>query len=329
MATTTQSATPIASDRIRIPVAAIVPDRVMGIPLYVADSSRINGCRLYRGPDYPLTLRDLEKLVKNQVTHLYIESCNRREFQDYLREDLTETLADVRLSGQKRFAVLNLVVRDVLCDSFERGDEDELVKSTHELAQHTVGLMCQRNVVKSSLSSVLCHDYETFTHSANVSFYSVLLAQALGMTDAATLEQIAVAGFLHDVGKLEISDRILTKPGKLTDDEFAVIKRHPTSGFLRLSQRPDLSFGQLMMVYQHHERLDGKGYPVGVAEDEIHPWARICSVADVYEALTSNRPYRKSMTQREALAIMDRGVGSAFDEEIYRCWVSTISILPK
>jgi len=79
-----------------------------------------------------------------------------------------------------------------------------------------------------------------------------------------------------------------------------------------------------MMTYQHHERLDGKGYPVGCIEDDIHPWAKICSVVDVYEALTSNRPYRKSMPRKKALQIMEREIGNAFDPELFKCWQSII-----
>jgi len=79
-----------------------------------------------------------------------------------------------------------------------------------------------------------------------------------------------------------------------------------------------------MMTYQHHERLDGKGYPVGCVEDEIHPWEKMCTVVDVYETLTSNRAYRKAMTQKTALQIMEREVGTAFDPDLFQCWQSII-----
>ena len=87
-----------------------------------------------------------------------------------------------------------------------------------------------------------------------------------------------------------------------------------------LIERDDLSFGQLMMTYQHHERMDGSGYPVGCLGDEIHPWAKLCAIVDVYEALTSNRPYRSPMTPKTALTLLDKGEGTEFDPEMLKCW---------
>jgi HD-GYP domain-containing protein (c-di-GMP phosphodiesterase class II) len=173
------------------------------------------------------------------------------------------------------------------------------------------------------MMKVLHHDYATFTHSANVAFYCGMLAAELGYPKQ-VVEDITAGGLLHDLGKLEIRDELLRKPDKLTDFEFREIRMHPTLGFKKLAHREDLVEGQLMMTYQHHERLDGKGYPVGCVEDEIHPWAKMCTVVDVYEALTSNRAYRKAMTQKTALQIMEREVGTAFDPELFQCWQSII-----
>jgi HD-GYP domain-containing protein (c-di-GMP phosphodiesterase class II) len=121
---------------------------------------------------------------------------------------------------------------------------------------------------------------------------------------------------------LEIPNQILGKPGRLTKEEMAVVRRHPTRGFQLLREENELSSGQLMMVYQHHEWMNGKGYPVGCLGREMHLWARICAVVDVFEALTGKRPYRRPNTIVESLAIMDRESGTHFDEEILRCWKS-------
>ncbi len=100
---------------------------------------------------------------------------------------------------------------------------------------------------------------------------------------------------MHDIGKLEIDSRILNKPGKLDDLEFRKVKTHPIVGFRRLVSIPNVTRIHFLMTYQHHERLDGKGYPVGIERHEIDITAKICTVADVYEALTSNRPYRSAL----------------------------------
>lgn len=170
---------------------------------------------------------------------------------------------------------------------------------------------------------VLHHDYTTFTHSANVALYTTMLAKGLGFS-VKDITQVTAGGLLHDLGKLEIPESILCKPGRLNEEEFRIIQMHPTLGYRRLVHREDLTYGQLMMVYQHHERLDGSGYPVGVPAAEIHPWAKLCAIVDVFEAVTSIRPYRKPMPHGEAIELLRRDAGKELDKEMVQCWASTI-----
>ena len=176
-------------------------------------------------------------------------------------------------------------MRDVLETQFRTGETDQTVSEAARLGAVTANIVCNDQFAASDMFRVLHHDYATFTHSANVAFYAGMLAAELGY-DPHDVELMTTAGLLHDLGKLAIDEKILCKPGRLTDEEFDVIRLHPTVGFEQLNYREDLTEGQLMMVYQHHERPDGKGYPVGVVDSEIHSWAKICSVVDVSEALT-------------------------------------------
>src|SRR5205814_137178 len=139
------------------------------------------------------------------------------------------------------------------------------------------------------------------------------------------LSAIAAGGLLHDAGKLDIPSEILTKPGKLTDAEFTIVRRHPTLGFRKLCHRKDLSLGQMMMIYQHHEHVDGGGYPVRSVLRELHEWGRICAVADVFEALTSNRPYRAGFSFPTACGIMQEQSGTSFDKDFLKCWMQLVS----
>ncbi len=125
------------------------------------------------------------------------------------------------------------------------------------------------------LFTILRHDWRTYTHSFNVASYCLLLAKALGIHDEQELEEIALGGLLHDVGKLRMPATLLTKKGPLTKSERQVVERHPADGFKQLSDRGDLSWTQLMMVYQHHEKIDGTGYPVRITGEDIHIWARL------------------------------------------------------
>jgi putative nucleotidyltransferase with HDIG domain len=151
----------------------------------------------------------------------------------------------------------------------------------------------------------------TAGHSQRVAVYADVIAEQMGL-DAGHRRWLRRAALLHDIGKLAISNTILDKPGKLTDAEFAVIKTHSRLSAEILSDIP--AFQDIVAVAGgHHERLDGKGYPFGLAGDAINLETRIVSVADVFDALTADRPYRKAMSTSAALAIMAKDVGTAFD----------------
>lgn len=277
---------------------------------------------LYRGGDYPLTGDDLERLRGRGIQQLFMSRESQASYKAYLREIATANDKE-NISLAVRTEAVTEVVRQILQDAFSEGNTDQTIEAASQLGTLTADILTNDQFAVKDMLKVLHHDYATFTHSANVAFYCGMLANELGYSNE-VVEEITAGGLLHDLGKLEIRDEILRKPGKLTELEFREIRMHPILGFKKLAHREDLVEGQLMMTYQHHERLDGKGYPVGCVEDDIHPWAKICSVVDIYEALTSNRPYRKSMPQKKALQIMEREIGSAFDPELFRCWQSII-----
>jgi HD-GYP domain-containing protein (c-di-GMP phosphodiesterase class II) len=131
---------------------------------------------------------------------------------------------------------------------------------------------------------------------------------------------IGTAAVLHDIGKRQVPSAVLNKPGRLDAEEWDLVQEHPRTGFDQLAPRGDLTWDQLMMIYQHHERLDGRGYPVGLEGDEIHEWARICAIADVFDALTSERPYRKPDTLDKVLDYLQSLAGNSLDKEMIHCW---------
>jgi HD-GYP domain-containing protein (c-di-GMP phosphodiesterase class II) len=196
------------------------------------------------------------------------------------------------------------------------------VAVAEKLGRELASLFTGSQVVPRDLFRLARHDFNTFTHVTNVAVYAVLLADRLGLCSDGDLEQIAKAAILHDLGKRLIPARILTKPGKLDPEERAIIETHPQRGYEELCSRPDMSFEQLMIVYQHHERMDGSGYPVGLHGDEIHPWARMLAIVDVFDARTGTRPYRRPATAQNAMDYICKRAGTLFDPEMAACWKS-------
>lgn len=164
-------------------------------------------------------------------------------------------------------------------------------------------------------------DY-TRGHSDRVAFYSVLIAKALGRPRE-YVERIRIGGLFHDIGKIGVPDAILTKPSRLTDEEYNVIKGHPEKGkqmLMSLSSFRDI----LPMVEYHHEWYNGRGYPGGISGEEIPEEARIVSVADAFDAMTSKRTYRDSLSLAQAVSELERGKNTQFDPDIVDVFLNII-----
>jgi HD-GYP domain-containing protein (c-di-GMP phosphodiesterase class II) len=168
--------------------------------------------------------------------------------------------------------------------------------------------------VKALAAAIDGKDPYTRGHSERVARFSVAIAQGLDMSDE-EIEKIRISALLHDVGKIGIDDNILKKPAALTDEEFAVMKQHPQKGFKIMSQIPAMK-EFLPGMYMHHEMINGCGYPQGLKGDEIPMMARIVSVADTFDAMTTDRPYQKAMKFDEAVERIKTFVGTRYDDRV-------------
>ena len=172
---------------------------------------------------------------------------------------------------------------------------------------------------ESLVTAVDNKDSYTRRHSEEVTEHALALAAGLGLSEASQ-RVVRVAALLHDVGKIGIPDRILRKPGHLSEAEYETVKGHPLLGETIIAAIPDLAEIRAAVV-SHHERYDGTGYPHGLAREEIPLLGRILAVADAYSAMTTDRPYRKALTRGEALDELRAGSGTQFDPEIVQAFI--------
>jgi len=177
-----------------------------------------------------------------------------------------------------------------------------------------------------SLARLKNADEYTYLHSVAVCALMVALGRQLGLDDAQCREA-GMAGMLHDLGKAAMPQDVLNKPGKLTAEEFAIIKQHPVRGYEMLLAGADVSEGVMDVCHHHHERVDGTGYPHGLTADGISLLARMGAVCDVYDAVTSDRPYKAGWDPAQALAQMATWKGH-FDTTIFQSFVKSIGIYP-
>ncbi|WP_435628138.1 HD-GYP domain-containing protein [Candidatus Ferrigenium straubiae] len=169
-------------------------------------------------------------------------------------------------------------------------------------------------------------DY-TYMHSVAVCALMVSLARQLGLDDE-QVRQAGLAGLLHDVGKMTIPLSILNKPGKLTDTEFAAVKNHPVEGHRMLLEGNGINQAALDVCLHHHEKVDGSGYPERLTEAQISLYAKMGAVCDVYDAITSNRPYKNGWEPAESLRKMAEWSKGHFDTEIFHAFVKSVGIYP-
>jgi putative nucleotidyltransferase with HDIG domain len=178
-----------------------------------------------------------------------------------------------------------------------------------------------------SLARLKTADDYTYMHSVAVCALMVALARQLGLDEKETREA-GMAGLLHDLGKALMPMEVLNKPGKLTDEEFAIIKTHPVEGHRLLVEGKTASATVLDVCLHHHEKVDGSGYPDRLPADRISLHAKMGAVCDVYDAITSNRPYKAGWDPAESIRKMTEWSKGHFDERVFQAFVKSIGIYP-
>lgn len=203
--------------------------------------------------------------------------------------------------------------------------QDFNVKLQSEIQKATSDLVAREHEALRVISRLAEHrDPETGSHIARVAHYSKMLASACGLSEKEQ-DTLFYASPLHDIGKVGISDAILLKPAKFSDEEYEIMKTHSQIGYemLKDSKNPYLQAGAIIAKY-HHEKYDGSGYNNGYSGNDIHIYGRITAIADVFDALTSQRPYKKPWSFEEALEFLQKEAGKHFDPILVSLFIENI-----
>jgi len=312
------------------PRGRLAPDgnfRVRAISIVSAAAGQVLGKNIYT-PDgrvllrqgTALTERYLKALRDLKFSHIYVrdERLPDLEVDDVIPEDL-------RLEAVQ---AIEGCFADIRKQMEETGKVNINVDAVAEMSKSIVeNLMSHKDLVVQ-LMDLRSLDSYTFAHSVNCCVLGVMMGQRLGLPEP-KLKDLATGLVLLDIGKSVVPAEILSKPGALTEEEFAKVKEHPRAGFDALREVFNVSAHSKIVVLQHHERIDGSGYPKGLKGPEIHLYGQIAALADVFDALTSDRVYRKRLLPHEAIDVLLRSADRLFDRQLVTTFVANIAPFPK
>ena len=236
---------------------------------------------------------------------------------ELISRDLRETIENTRTPPQaKAKAVYDHSIR-MMSNVLEEPSAENIL-SGKKVVYDVVDHILADDDTAECMALITSHDYYTYTHSVNVGMLSVLLAKSVfnGNHDQ-NMQEMGAGFFLHDLGKCDIPHDLINMPRKLTAKEWDLMRMHPPYGEKILRETGHLTKECGIITMQHHEREDGSGYPSGLSEYRIHIYAHICALADVYDALTSMRAYKKNVTTFEALRVMKEEMISHFNKDLF------------
>jgi len=202
-----------------------------------------------------------------------------------------------------------------------------VIKEVDEVVDKLIDTLSDDNYSLIHIEGLRAHDEYTYHHSLSVAVLSIAIGQCMSFSDE-ELKLLGRAAMLHDLGKINTPNELINKPGKLTDDEFKKIKNHPSDGYRYLMMEKIGDENLRKIIVSHHEKMDGTGYPNRLLGDEIPFMSRIIAVADVYDAVTSYRSYRKPMSPTDAIELIMSQVGRHFDYTVVRTFVDKIDFYP-
>jgi len=244
-----------------------------------------------------------KKRSLNEIEKLYIEKSEKDEYDSFMEKKLQFTVEDNSLSLEEKVDIIYSSTSELTNSLYQNPNALENVQRSKNIVEPILqSIIYDENAIKSFIK-IIEYDYYTHTHSLNVSIYSLCLGSELGL-EKAKLNALGRAALLHDLGKSNIDLNILNKMGRLSQFEFDEMKKHPSLGYEIALNLGITDKNILDGIRHHHEKLDGMGYPDGLIGDEITIFPRIIGICDIFDALTTQRSYKKALRSYDAIFLM-------------------------
>ena len=308
-----------------IPLASLRCDTILDFDLFL-EMSPGEYPVLYRERHLKCDQTVLDRLAEHKHQQLFIPVHQVGTYRKYVESNLKDLLADPKIPLEEKSKLVYEAAQGFMVEVMKDPRVAGVLNRGKDLVGTAVDFMTAEDRAFKHLLRVISFDYYTYTHSINVFIFSVALAQRSGIRDKAVLQAFGEGALLHDVGKSSLPSSVINQKGKLKDEQWQLMKRHPELGYQILMEQGEDRPIVLDVVRHHHEKLDGSGYPDGLRGEEISKFVRINTIADIFDALTTNRSYKTAMRSFHALKLMKEEMAGHLDEELFRHFVQMMNI---
>jgi len=298
-----------------LPVQLCKPGMRLGKAIFSDDGLVLLGARM------ELTESMLARLERFGIQFIYVED---ERTEDLVFREIVSQETRARAVGEVRAQFRSLMDNSMRKRSVNGLQLGRAFRSVIDMILDDITASSDTMLM---LVNIHASDHYLFQHSVNVCIYSSILGQAYGY-GRSELYTLALGALLHDIGKTSLPQDVLLKPSRLTQEEFELIKTHTTVGYKMLKDEPNIPLLSAHIALQHHERLDGTGYPRGIAGHEIQEYAQWVGLADSYDAMTTHRVYRKAMLPHEAMERLYAGAGTLYDLSKIELFRDKVAIYP-
>jgi HD-GYP domain-containing protein (c-di-GMP phosphodiesterase class II) len=312
----------------RLPLPALE-----GIAVYLrsaAGPDKKETFTLFSAENLRFTQQHQERLTAAGVKFVYISMAQQAQFRAQTENKLMEMATDPSVAVSIRSEIVYETCVELMNELLSEPDLAAKSPRLEKVSRAVTTLVLNDPTAFSHLFAASHHDFYTATHMVNVSTWMVPLAYALGHHDVEELNQICTAGLLHDIGKMYVPGEILNKKGRLSPEEFAQIQRHPELGCEHLKKYDHIHPLVMSVTMEHHERMDGSGYPRGLTGAQTHPISRLCAVVDSFDAMTAFRPFKeRTMTVAQAVKIIVEETPKKYDPQVVDAWIGLLKAAEK
>ena len=302
-----------------ISLKALESGRTYDYPIYYKNKENI--FKVLIAIDTSFTNETEEKIETLNIRDVYVLTKNHKQYEKDTQEYLSKLIYDDKITNKLKSQIIHEMASDTINELFLGELNTDKIERSSELVNDTINLILNDKSAVKAMLGVTSYDYYTYTHCVNVSIYAVGFAAYLNL-DKKDIYTIGMAAILHDIGKKDIPNEIVNKNGKLTDDEFKTMQNHPSYGVKILKALGETDKLMLDIIEQHHEKLDGSGYPYGLKDKEIHLFSQIITIADIFDALTTKRSYKDALNSYRALVIMESQMTKELNKKLFKKFIN-------